>query len=108
VNRPKIGVLFTNKLVKTDPLKNYDFLGVNRSMSYLSNTFRILHSVWFGKSYGRFAKTAQDKSELCTIVFQLNFSGRIMVIGFYTMNESVAGLSKLFILGFYSSIRGRE
>ena len=58
------------------------------------------------KNYGRFPKTAQDRPELCTILFQLHLGGRVVVIIFYTMNESFEGLFKLFILGFYSSIGG--
>ena len=69
--------------------------------------FESLHSKLCGKRYGRFTKTPQDRSELCTVVFQLNFRGRVVVIGSGTMNESVVGVPKLFILEFYSSIRVR-
>ena len=53
--------------------------------------FESLHSKLCGKNYGHFANTAQDKPELCTVVFQLNFRGRVLVIGFCIMNESIAG-----------------
>jgi len=35
--------------------------------------FESLHSELCGKTYGRFAKTAQDRPKLCTVVFWLNF-----------------------------------
>ena len=66
--------------------------------------FESLHSELCGKSYDHFAKTAQDRFELCIVVVQLNFRGHVVVIRFFTVNESIAGLPKLFILGFCSSI----
>ena len=60
------------------------------------------HFEFCGKSCGQFANTAQDKSELCTVLFKLNFRSRIVAVVFCTMNESVAKLHKLFILDFRS------
>ena len=54
--------------------------------------FESLHFELCGKSYGHFAKTVRDISELCTVLFQLNFRGRVVAIGFGTMNESIVGL----------------
>jgi len=59
------------------------------------------------KSYGRFTNTAQDKLELCTILFKLNFKSCVVVFVFYTVIKSITGLPKLFILGCYASIRYR-
>jgi len=47
-------------------------------------------------------KTVYDRLELCTILFKLNFRCRVVAVVFCTMNESIAGLSTLFILGFKS------
>ena len=57
-------------------------------------------SEFCGKSYGCFTKTAQDRANLCTVAIKPNFQSRVVVIGFYTANESVVGFLKLFILGF--------
>jgi len=59
-----------------------------------------LHSEFYRKHYDRFTKTAHDKQGLCTILFKLNFRSRVVVVVFYTINESIAELLKLFILGF--------
>ena len=61
-----------------------------------------LHSEIYGKRYGRFTEIAHDKLKLCTFFFKLNFRSSVMVVVFYTMNESITGLPKLFILGFTS------
>ena len=68
--------------------------------------FESLHSELYEKSYSRFAKTAQDRPKLCTIVFELNFKGCVLVIAFYAMNESIVRPPRLFILGFCSLIGG--
>ena len=60
-----------------------------------------LHYEFCEKSYVRFTKTMHDKLELCTVLFKLNFRSHVVVFVFCTMNESFAGLPKLFTLGFY-------
>ena len=63
--------------------------------------FESLYFKLCGKHYGRFAKTEQDRPKLCAVVFLLNFRGRVVLIGFCSMSESVVGLPKLVILGFH-------
>ena len=51
--------------------------------------FKLAHSEFCGKSYGCFTKTTQDRPELCTVAIKPNFKNSVVVVGLYTVNESV-------------------
>jgi len=106
VNRPEAGVSFWLNGYCLAHQKIVIFCGQIDPWVIFQMHFESLHSELCGKSYRRFAKTAQDIPELCTVVFELNFRGCVMVIRFCTMNESVTTLPKICILRIYSLIGG--
>ena len=108
MHRPEIGITLRLSWYCLANCKIMIFSGWIDPDVIFQMPFKSLYSELCRKSYGHFAKTMHDRSELCTIVFQLNFRGCVVVIGSFIMNESIAGLSNIFILRFYSSIRGRE
>lgn len=61
---------------------------------------KLLNFKFGGKSYGQFTKIVHDKLKLCTYLFKLNFRRRVVVVVLCTVNESVVGFPKLFILMF--------
>ena len=48
-----------------------------------------LYFEFCGKSYDRYAKTAQHTLTLYKVLFKLDFKSCVVVIGFHTVNKSV-------------------
>ena len=73
------------------------FVGCGAQCVMFQLSLELLNSKFFGQSYDQLTETAPNTLKLCTVLFQHYFRGRVVVIGFCTVSESLLGLLKLFI-----------